>query len=312
MLVGHGDRPNTGPAGTFARVALAVAVLAVATPALGAEPATPAGMAVSVARAKSACFSETVRLNGMVVAREESRVGPDMDGLRITQVLVEDGDTVNAGQVLARFARPEGQQGQQIPPSMLVVQAPVAGIIARSMAQVGALAAIAAPPLFQIIVGGELEFQALIPSTRMTKIAADQPARVNIAGVGQFYGRVRTVAPQVDPASQSGVARISLDTDQKLRMGTYGRATVEVGSSCGISVPLSSILYGPVGPVIQVVRENRVETRPVTIGLMSSGNVELRQGVGEGEQVVKRAGVFLREGDRVRPFLDEDGATAKK
>jgi multidrug efflux pump subunit AcrA (membrane-fusion protein) len=306
MLVSNIDRRRStaGPRTRLRSGLGAALVLALASSASAQSgPVGSAGMAVSVVRAKSACFSDTVRLTGMVVAREESQVRPDMDGLRITQVLAETGDTVAAGQVLARFARPDNQPN--LPASSLVVQAPVAGIVAKSMAQVGALAAIAAPPLFQIVIGGVLEFQAEIPSTRITKIALDQPARMNIAGVGQISGRVRTVSPEISPATQAGQTRISLDTDQRLRVGTFGRASVEVGSSCGVSVPLSSILYSPAGTVIQVVRDNRVETRPVPIGLMAGGNVELRQGVNEGDLVVKRAGSFLREGDRVRPFVDE-------
>src|ERR1051326_3361859 len=70
------------------------------------------GMAVTVERAHRECFADTVRVAGTLVAREESFARPDVDGQRITQVLVEDGDVVTEGQVLARLARPEGQPGQ--------------------------------------------------------------------------------------------------------------------------------------------------------------------------------------------------------
>ena len=63
-------------------------------------------------------------------------------------------------------------------------------------------------------------------------------------------------------------------------------------------VPDASV---PSGTVVQVVRGGRVETRRVETGLMSAGQVEIRDGIQEGDIVVARAGALLREGDPVRP-----------
>jgi RND family efflux transporter MFP subunit len=180
------------------------------------------------------------------------------------------------------------------------------------MTQVGAMVSMAAPPLFLVIIGGEYDLLAQIPSTRIGKIAVGQTAKVDVIGIGEVKGTVRTVSPAVDIATQTGQARISLGADKRLRMGTFGRATIEVGTSCGVSVPLSAVLYSPVGPVIQVVRNNRVQTRPVPIGLLSGGNVEIPQGLREGDLVVRRAGTFLREGDPVRPFIEDEGPAASE
>ncbi|MDB5521327.1 MAG: efflux transporter, family, subunit [Tardiphaga sp.] len=68
-------------------------------------------------------------------------------------------------------------------------------------------------------------------------------------------------------------------------------------------MPLTSVLYGSAGTVVQVVRRDRVETRRVEIGLMSAGQVEIREGLTDGDIVVARAGALLREGDHVRPII---------
>lgn len=254
-------------------------------------------MSVSVMRAKRACFADTVRVAGTVVAREESQVRPDIEGVRVSQILVENGDLVSSGQVLARLAKIEGMNA---PAAAFVIQAPVAGVVGRTMTQVGAMVSTQGPPMFLIIAGGEIELQADIPSTRMGKIAVGQPAKIDVTGLGTVMGRVRAVSPEINPQTQAGQARITLGDDRRIKIGTFARATVEVGSSCGTSVPLSAVLFGPLGAVVQVVRDNRVETRPVQLGLMSGGDVEIRQGVADGDMVVRRAGTFLREGDRVR------------
>ena len=81
------------------------------------------------------------------------------------------------------------------------------------------------------------------------------------------------------------------------------RRTVNVGQSCGAAIPLSAVLYGTDGAVVQVVRDDRVETRRVRVGLLAGGTVEIREGLTEGDMVVARAGAFLREGDRVKPVV---------
>jgi hypothetical protein len=84
-----------------------------------------------------------------------------------------------------------------------------------------------------------------------------------------------------------------------------GRAIVKTGESCGIAVPLTAILYGSAGTVVQVVRRQRVETRRVEVGLLAGGQVEVREGLSDGDVVVARAGALLREGDPVRPVTPD-------
>ena len=83
-------------------------------------------------------------------------------------------------------------------------------------------------------------------------------------------------------------------------MNSSGRAQITTGKSCGVAVPLTAVQYGTAGTVVQVVRRQRVETRRIEVGLMSAGQVEIKEGLQEGDIVVARAGALLREGDPVR------------
>lgn len=59
--------------------------------------------AVTVVRASPQKFTETLAVTGTIVARDEVLVGPEVEGLRITEVLVDEGQTVEKGAVLARL-----------------------------------------------------------------------------------------------------------------------------------------------------------------------------------------------------------------
>jgi RND family efflux transporter MFP subunit len=65
----------------------------------------PPPMAVGTVVATRSEIVDTVLVDGTLVAREEVLVGPQIDGLRIVEILADEGDVVVAGQVLARLDR---------------------------------------------------------------------------------------------------------------------------------------------------------------------------------------------------------------
>jgi multidrug efflux pump subunit AcrA (membrane-fusion protein) len=277
-----------------ALIAAGLFVLA-SPPSLAAEePDAPKGAAVTVLKAAKSCFANIVEVSGIVIPREETAVRPERPGLKVAEVLAEAGDTVTAGQTLARLSLPEGGSAQ--------VQAPVAGLISASNAVVGAMASGRGEALFSIIARSEYDLVGLVPTQDVAKLAVNQPASIRIVGAGDVEGKVRRVAPTVEPNSQLGQAVIAVTTNRRLLVNSAGRALIKTGQSCNISVPLTAILYGSAGTVVQVVRRARVETKRVEIGLTSGGQVEIREGLAEGDIVVARAGALLREGDPVRPI----------
>jgi HlyD family secretion protein len=253
----------------------------------------PKGAAVTVLKASKFCFGNIVEVSGIIMPREETQVRPDRFGLKVAEVMADAGDTVTAGQVLARLNLPEGGSVQ--------VQAPVAGTISNSAATVGALASGKGEPLFSIIARSEFDLIGMVPTRDIAKLQVNQTARIKIIGAGEVDGKVRRLAPTVEPNSQLGQVFVGISANRKLLVNQAARAEIKTGQSCGVSVPLTAILYSTAGTVVQVVRRDRVETRRVETGLMSAGQVEIREGLQEGDIVVARAGALLREGDPVRP-----------
>jgi HlyD family secretion protein len=120
---------------------------------------------------------------------------------------------------------------------------------------------------------------------------------------------VRLAPGAIDMKTQLGHARVSLERDPQLRLGTFARATIEANRSRGISVPRSAVLYRTEGPSVQVVRGNVIETRLVRVGYHSDNDTEIREGLSEGDLVVANAGSSLRDGDKVKPVeADSTGA----
>jgi len=286
-------------------VAAAVAGLLVAEPyqSVGAEKTEASaynGAAVTVVRAKRSCFADTISVSGMLVPREEVSVRPEREGLQISQVLVDAGETVTAGQVLARLTPPDAQPNS---PQVVPVQSPVAGIVLKVDATIGTTASARAAPLFQIIARGEFELLGELPADQLSKLSAGKVAKISVAGASEVVGRVRSIAATVNGGTQLGQVNIFIGSDPRLRVGAFGRGQIVIAQSCNVAIPLSAVLYAQDIAVVAVVRNDRVETRQVLVGHLAEGEAEVRQGLAEGDLVVAKAGAFFREGDRVRPFL---------
>lgn len=276
---------------------LIAALLCLAASAVHAadDPAAPKGATVTVLKANRACFAAIVEVSGILIAKDEISVRPDRPNLKVTDVLVDPGETVTAGQPLAKLALAEG--------GTTTVQAPAAGLISSSTATIGAVASPKGEALFGIITKSEFDLVGLVPTQDLAKLSIDQTATIKVIGAGDIQGRVRRISATVEPNSQLGQVFIALDANRRLLVNASGRAMIKTGQSCNVSVPLTSVLYGTSGTVVQVVRRDRVETRRVEVGLMSGGQIEIKEGLTEGDIVVARAGAMLREGDPVRAVM---------
>ena len=88
--------------------AVAVAVVVFSTGKGDKAPATSAApkpaLTVAVAQPTQTSLPLSLSANGNIVAWQEAVIGSESNGLRLTQVLVNVGDTVRAGQLLARFS----------------------------------------------------------------------------------------------------------------------------------------------------------------------------------------------------------------
>ena len=286
-------------------VAMAASALCVSPArALDQKPAdAPFARAVTVAKVDRTCFVDTLNVTGNVVPRSEVLVRSEREGLFVSEVLAEPGETVRSGQVLVRLKPADAQRNA----ASVDLVAPAAGVIFAGFATVGAPVSPGGEPLFRIARDGELELVADVPVASMDRIAARQPVKVKIIGIGEVDGTVRLASTGVNPTTQLGQVYIGLRTSQRIRVGVFGRGAIQFAQRCGPALPLSAVLYGPAGAIVQIVRNNQVETRSVRVGQIKGGDVEIRRGITEGESIVVRAGSFVRDGDLVQPVFAQAG-----
>jgi multidrug efflux pump subunit AcrA (membrane-fusion protein) len=278
-----------------------------------AEPPSP-GAEVMVVKAVTFCFSDTIGVTGFLVPREEAIVNLDAEGYRISEMMVKEGATVTAGQDMVKLARltaesapnPQALPGARPMPATMVLKSPAAGLVTRSTAMIGAVASmLQREPLFRIMINGEIELEADVPSIHVHKLRADgrQTARVELENGTELTGRVRMVPGEVDRMTQLAKVRLSVDRSPALRVGMFARATIDASRSCGVAVPRAAVTYRTEGTSVQLIRNNVVETKKIVTGLTSDTDIEVRTGVLEGDVLVASAGTSLHDGDKVKPVL---------
>ena len=191
------------------------------------------------------------------------------------------------------------------------IRAPEDGIVSRRTARVGMSASASAEPLFRLIARGEIELEGDVIETKLPMLREGRPAWIELGDGERVKGRVRVVYPEVDRTTRLGKVRIKLDPHVALRIGSFAKGGIEVERRRGVTIPQTAVLYGDTGHVsVLVVSAGVVKSRQVRIGLADNDNVQIREGLSEGEAVVLRAGSFLRDGDRVRAIHAKRTSTA--
>ncbi len=147
MTLPRPSRPVTATLATLAVLLAASWLLPRSGTAATEKPATSAKpvLTVTTARPQLAQLPQLLAANGDIAAWQEASIGSEANGLRLTEVLVNVGDAVRAGQVLARFSEDTVQADlAQSRAALLEAQATLAEAAsnaerARTLAGTGAL-----------------------------------------------------------------------------------------------------------------------------------------------------------------------------
>ncbi|MCW1839490.1 efflux RND transporter periplasmic adaptor subunit [Prosthecomicrobium hirschii] len=184
------------------------------------------------------------------------------------------------------------------------IKAPTAGIVLARSARIGAVAGGSGEPLFRIARDGKIELEADVPEGQISKLRLGQPVDVTPAGFNApIRGEIRLLSPQIDTTTRLGRVRVALPADAAVRSGSFARGTIETARRSGVSVPRSAVMTERGHATVQAVKDGRIETRKVEVGLSGDGRVLILSGIEAGEQVVVKAGTFVRHGDQVTPVV---------
>lgn len=152
---------------------------------------------------------------------------------------------------------------------------------------------------------------AQVTQADVTRIAKGAPARFRPDALRDdtFEGTVDEAPTYVDPVSRTAPVRLRLaDAAGVLRPGMTGAAAIAAGDSRdAVVVPAGAVVFDGAQPIVFVERAGRYLPRPVRLGVVEDGRIELRDGVEAGERVVTVGAASLLSAARLPASgADED------
>ncbi|MCK9284842.1 MAG: efflux RND transporter periplasmic adaptor subunit [Rhodocyclaceae bacterium] len=187
------------------------------------------------------------------------------------------------------------------------VLAPDGGVISARSAAVGAVLP-AGQELFRLIRQGRLEWRAEVAAAELAKIRPGMAVRLLPAGAAagsEIAGRVRMVAPTVDPQTRNGLVYVDLpqgkEASPSARAGMFARGEFEAGRVRSLTLPQSAVvLREGFSYVLRIGADARVTQVKVGTGRRSGDRIEITDGLDANAKVVASGGAFLADGDTVR------------
>ena len=187
-----------------------------------------------------------------------------------------------------------------------VSRAPISGLVSVRHVQPGEKVAMDSR-LLEIVNLQQLELEAAVPSSEISKVAIAQKVELRIEGLAQrFDGKVVRINPSTQAGSRSVPVYVQVANPQNLlRVGMFADGRLLLSSKAGaVTMPQSAVRKVNEGSFVFAIVNNKIERLPVTLG--STGlvgddhHIEITSGLEFGTQVIRADMGNLTPGTPVR------------
>lgn len=180
------------------------------------------------------------------------------------------------------------------------IVAPDDGVVSARSATLGAVVS-PGTELFRLIRQGRLEWRAELPAAELAALRPGAAADVVLPSGKTVRGKVRMLAPTVDPATRNGLVYVDLPPSGDARPGTFARGLFVFGETPAATLPQSAlVLRDGFHCVLQVQPDQRLRQWKVEVGRRQGNRVEIRSPLPADARFVAQGAGFLVDGDRVR------------
>lgn len=191
-----------------------------------------------------------------------------------------------------------------------VLRSPLSGTVSQRLSQPGERVGIDAR-ILEIVDLSRLELEASISAADAVAVRVGQTAQLQIEGMAstgrqtRVSARVARINPSTQAGSRSVLVYLSIDKPEGLRQGLYAEGKLGTGRATGLTVPVSAVRTDKPSPYVQVVSNDQVQHKPVTLGVRgeAAGQSDLFvvvEGVADGESVLAGSVGPLREGTAIK------------
>ena len=242
-------------------------------------------------------------------------------------VAKQDLDTSSAKDRSAEAALAAANQNVQVSQAELkklqairgfcTITAPFSGVITKRYADEGALVqggvnpSGAALPLVRLSQNDRLRLVFPVTVSSVPFIKEGDPVHIRILQTGRtFEGKVSRFTRNVDMATRTMDAEVDVpNPDLALIPGIYAEATLNLEHrDNALTVPAGALSNLKSPTALVLTTENKIEERPLTLGMATGEKFEVISGLKENERVIVGSRAKVEPGQKVEPRLIETGA----
>jgi RND family efflux transporter MFP subunit len=177
--------------------------------------------------------------------------------------------------------------------------APDHGIISARSATVGSVVG-AGAELFRMVRQGRLEWRAEITSSEIAKIKPGAAVSVKAASGAAVSGKVRIVAPTVDPLTRNALVYVDIPQHPDIKAGMYAKGEFALGSQTALTLPQQAlVLRDGFTYAMRIEANHKITQVKLQTGRRSGDAVEILAGAKVDEKFVASGAAFLADGDTV-------------
>src|SRR5579863_448491 len=190
------------------------------------------------------------------------------------------------------------------------ITAPFDGVVTQRYANFGALmqagtTSTQATPLVRLSDENLYRLVIPVPESDIKYIHIGDPVEVRVPSADKTVrGKVKRFSVDVNGATRTMHTEVEIpNANGGLVPGVYAEAVITLNhNGAAIVVPVNALDHqGDQGSLMVVDRDNRIESRNVTLGIQMPDYVEIASGVSPGEQVVVTDRSGLKAGQVVKP-----------
>jgi RND family efflux transporter MFP subunit len=181
------------------------------------------------------------------------------------------------------------------------INAPLAGLVTRKLADVGDLA-VPGKPLLELEDPTALRLEADVPEALIDRVELGARFALRVS-TNLLEGVSSEIAPAANPNSRTFLVKFDLPPAPGLRVGQFGRVLIPVGEAAALRVPASAVVQRGQMELLFVAVNQQAQLRLVKTGKRLGSEVEVLSGLSAGEQVVVEGAAELIDGQPVRISL---------
>ena len=182
-----------------------------------------------------------------------------------------------------------------------IIRAPLSGVVTARNINPGEMAN-AAQTVISIVNLDTVAIQAGVSEDQVNKIHVGQEVQVRVGSVRDepFTGRVSNIALAANASTRAYPVKIQIEhPGHLLKPGMYAEVLLVAGPEAGIVIPAAAVFKLDQKSYVWVIEDGCAHRREVETGQSGGGNVIVRAGLKEGEELAVTGIEALREGMKV-------------